>query len=90
MSCARVSWPLRFIASKNIFWDGYIQFPVASSEPVSCSWLDGRLVPGYADVAVLGIVETSRSVSRPDLVGAGGARIGVFVCVVGADEVKGM
>ncbi|KAK5634297.1 hypothetical protein RRF57_010010 [Xylaria bambusicola] len=95
MSAARGSWPLRFIASKNMRSDGYIQFPVARSAPVSCSLFarDGAewsllmsLLPAGIDVR--GIVETSRSMPREEWLGIvlGGAGLDV----VGEEEKNGI
>jgi hypothetical protein len=82
MSVVVGSWPLRRMASKNIFSLGYTQFPVAASAPDSFSWLAGQeangadagvdVVPDEPLVGVddRGMLETSRCVSRGFFLGA--------------------
>jgi hypothetical protein len=66
MSTSRASWPFLLIASKNIFSEGYTQFPEACA-PVSTSafaeapWSTGHPSGGPAD---RGIVLMTRFVSR--------------------------
>jgi len=55
------------MASKNIFSEGYIHFPLAET-PVSISWLEGRTAAGSAgEVAARGIEDTTRFSSRMEL-----------------------
>jgi len=90
MSLARASYPFLRIASKNIFSDGYTQFPDSLSDPVSCSWLDGQADgPGVED---RGIEDTTREVSRLDPLPVGlEGDVGNGVGLVGWEEdQKGM
>lgn len=66
MSAACVAWPLRRMASKNIFSDGYTQLPVLGSAPVSVSWFTGHAEVVAPEVVERGIDEMTRSVPRGD------------------------
>lgn len=78
------------MASKNIFSEGYTQFPVLGSAPVSVSWLTGQaevVAPGPVE---RGIEEMTRFVPRSPFGCCDGGRvwgIAVVVMLVAAEGV---